>query len=215
MFGANPDPNDALPSQTEHLTGVLTGPRNDALWGRDHADFDFYDAKGAVEHVLETLGINAKFLSLEDSTYAQGMAAEVVTDDRKGTSLGTIGVVSPSVWEQFDAESRGAVMFELDMETLREVVGDKSRANNYNPYPRFPRFTRDLALVADAGVNVGDALRICEQNRLVKSASVFDVYEGTGVEKGKKSIGIRVLYQSDSRTLTSEQVSRSRGSNLK
>ena len=209
VFGANPDPNDALPSQTEHLTGVLTGPRNDALWGRDHADFDFYDAKGAVEHVLETLGINAKFLSLEDSTYAQGMAAEVVTDDRKGTSLGTIGVVSPSVWEQFDAESRGAVMFELDMETLREVVGDKSRANNYNPYPRFPDSHRDLALVADAGVNVGDALRICEQNRLVKSASVFDVYEGTGVEKGKKSIGIRVLYQSDSRTLTSEQVSRS------
>ena len=46
------------------------------------------------------------------------------------------------------------------------------------------------------------------QNRLVRSASVFDVYEGVGLGEGKKSLGIRVTYQSDSRTLTSEQVTR-------
>ena len=208
IFATNPDPDDALPLQNEQLTGVLTGPRNDSLWSSDDNDFDFFDAKGAVEHVLETLGVDVKFIPLEDSTYAQDMAAEVVTNDRKGTSIGTVGVVSQHVWEQFDAESNGAVMFELDIETLRDIVGDTSRADNYNPYPRYPDSHRDLALVADAVVKVGDALRICEQNRLVKSASVFDVYEGTGIGDGKKSIGIRVVYQSDSRTLTSEQVSR-------
>ena len=99
-------------------------------------------------------------------------------------------------------------MFELDMEALRVIVADKTRADNYTPYPRYPGSQRDLALVADSSVRVGDAVQICQQNRLVKSASVFDVYEGGGVDEGQKSIGIRVIYQSDTRTLTSEQIAR-------
>ena len=208
VFQSNPDPNDPLPSQNEQLTGVLTGPRNDAAWGRDSNDFDFYDAKGAVEHVMEAIGIEAKFIPLEDASYAQGKAAEIVTNDRKGTPIGTVGVVDPTIWERFDAVTENAAMFELDIEVLRQIVNDKTRADSYSPYPRYPDSQRDLALVADIGMQVGDAIRICEQNRLVKSASVFDVYEGGGVGDGKKSIGIRVIYQSDSRTLTSDQVSR-------
>ncbi len=208
VFAPNNDPDDPLPLQIERLTGVMTGPRNDSLWAGDGDEFDFYDAKGAVEHVLETLGIEARFIPLEDATYGQGKAAEILTNDRKGTVLGTVGAVDPNVWERFEAESNGAVMFELDMEVLRSVVGNSTRADSYSPYPRFPDSPRDLALVADIGVQVGDALRICRQNRLVKSASVFDVYEGGAVGDGKKSIGIRVVYQSDTRTLTSEQVAR-------
>ena len=216
VFGPKDDnAGDPLPSQIERITGVMTGPRNDSLWGSSDGDFDFFDAKGAVEHVLETIGIDARFIPLEDSTYAQGKAAEVITNDRKGTVLGTVGVVDSAVWESFDAESSGAVMFELDVEVLRSLVGEKTRADSYTPYPRYPDSQRDLALVADSGVQVGDALRICMQNRLVKSASVFDVYEGGGVGEGKKSLGIRVIYQSDARTLTSEQVTRAEGQIVK
>lgn len=200
--------NDPLPSQIEKLTGVMTGPRSTSLWDGGDGDFDFYDAKGAVEHVLETLGIEASFIPLEDSTYAQGRSAEVVTNDRKGTVLGSVGVVDAAVWERFDAESNAAVMFELDVEALYSLIGEKTRADNYAPYARYPDSQRDLALVADSEVRVGDALRICTQNRLVRSASVFDVYEGGDLGKGKKSLGIRVTYQSDARTLTSEQVTR-------
>ena len=205
---ANDNSSDPLPSQVERLAGVMTGPRSTSLWGGNDGDFDFYDAKGAVEHVLETLAIDARFISLEDATYAQGRAAEVIANDRKGTVLGTVGVVDAAVWDRFDAESSGAVMFELDVEVLRSLIGDKTRADDYKPYPRYPDSQRDLALIADSDVRVGDALRICLQNRLVKSASVFDVYEGGGVGEGKKSLGIRVTYQSDARTLTSEQVTR-------
>lgn len=209
VFGSRErDDNDPLPSQIERVTGVMTGPRDISIWGGNEVEFDFFDAKGAVEHVLETLGIEARFIPLEDSTYAHGMCAEVVTNDRRGTVLGTVGVVEATVWERFDAETKSAVMFELDVEALHSLVGDNTRADNYYPYPRYPDSQRDLALVADMELNVGDALRICTQNRLVKSASVFDVYEGGGVGDGKKSLGIRVTYQSDTRTLTSEQVTR-------
>ena len=200
--------NDPLPSQVERITGVMTGPRTTSLWGGNDGDFDFYDAKGAVEHVLEALGVDARFIPVEDSTYGQGRSAEVVTNDRKGRVLGSVGVVDDAVWERFDAESNAAVMFELDVEALYSLIGEKTRADSYTPYTRYPDSQRDLALVGDSEVRVGDALRICMQNRLVKSASVFDVYEGGGVGKGKKSLGIRVTYQSDARTLTSEQVTR-------
>ena len=208
VFGPNTDHEDPLPQQAERLTGVLTGPRNEPLWGRDDSPFDFFDAKGAVEHVLETLGIDPVFIPLEDVTYAQGKSAEVLTSDRNGAVIGTVGVVDDAVWNRFDPESSTAVMFELNMEVLQSEVGDETRADNYSPYPRYPDSPRDLALVADSSVRVGDALRICRQNRLVQSATVFDVYEGGGVGDGKKSIGIRVIYQSDTRTLTSEQVTR-------
>ena len=204
----NDKSSDPLPSQVEKLTGVMTGPRSTSLWGSNDGDFDFYDAKGAVEHVLEALGVDARFIPLEDSTYAQGRSAEVVTKDRKGTVLGSVGVVDDAVWERFDAESSAAVMFELDVEALYSLIGEKTRADNYAPYARYPDSQRDLALVADSEVRVGDALRICMQNRLVRSASVFDIYEGGGLEEGKKSLGIRVTYQSETQTLTSEQVTR-------
>ena len=79
VFESDPNPNAPLPRQSEQLTGVLTGPRGDTLWDRVDNDFDFYDAKGAIEQVLETLGVDARFIPLEDTTYAQGKAAEVVT----------------------------------------------------------------------------------------------------------------------------------------
>lgn len=208
VFRPRADDHDPLPKQVEELTGVLTGPRNQSSWGRDDSEFDFFDAKGAVEHVLETLGIVPAFIPLEDATYGQGKAAEILTSERNGVAIGTVGVVDDAVWERFEPESGAAVMFELNMEVLGSVVGDQTRADSYAPFPRYPDAPRDLALVADSGIKVGDAVRICRQNRLVRSATVFDVYEGGAVGEGKKSIGIRVIYQSDTQTLTSEQVSR-------
>ena len=211
VFGPNAGGDEPLPEQVEQLTGVLTGPRNQSSWGRDDSDFDFFDAKGVVEHVLETLGIEPAFVPLEDPTYAQGKAAEILTSERNGVVIGTVGVVDAAVWDRFDPETNAAVMFELNIELLKSVIGDETRADGYRPWRRFPDSPRDLALVADSGVQVGEALRICRQNRLVRSAAVFDVYEGGGVGEGKKSIGIRVIFQSDKQTLTSEQVSRAEG----
>ena len=87
-------------------------------------------------------------------------------------------------------------------------MGDKTKGDSYAPYIRYPESHRDLALVLDISTPVGDALRICGQNKLAKSATVFDVYEGEGVQAGKKSVAIRVIYQSDSGTLTAKQVDR-------
>ena len=123
IFRPRAGDGDPLPQQVEKLTGVLTGPRNESSWGGDDGQFDFFDAKGAVEHVLEALGIEPEFITLEDPTYGQGRAAEVLTSGRNGVAIGTVGVVAEAVWDRFDPETSSAVMFELDMEVLRSLIG--------------------------------------------------------------------------------------------
>ncbi len=204
------DEHDPLPQELERVTGVMTGPRDLSLWGVGAGDenLDFFDAKGAVEHLLDTLGVEANYIPAEDASYAQNAAAHIVTNDGNQTVIGSVGVVNPTVWENFNPVTESAVMFDLDVDKLRDVVSTHRRADNYTPFPRYPDAPRDLALLVDASIRVGDAVRICTQNRLVRSAEVFDVYEGNGIESGKKSIGIRVIYQSDARTLTSEEVNK-------
>ena len=87
-------------------------------------------------------------------------------------------------------------------------AGDKVRGDGYRPPLRYPEAPRDLALIMDSSIRVESAIDICKSNRLVQSVSVFDVYEGDGVADGKKSVGLRIVYQSRSGTLRTEQISK-------
>lgn len=197
-----------LPSEPELVVGVLTGPRLDAHWDREPEEFDFFDAKGVVEHVLDTLGIDARFIPTEDGSYADGQVAAIESIGSDKSQIGTVGMVHPDVWERFDPQSANAVMFELDINVLSKLVGNKVRGDGYRPHLRYPEAARDLALIMDSSIQVESAMAICRSNRLVQSVSVFDVYEGEGVADGKKSVGLRIVYQSRSGTLRAEQVSR-------
>ncbi len=199
---------EGLPEESEFVVGTLTGRRNSSHWSREPSDFDFFDAKGIVEHVLDTLGIDARFLPLEDATYGVGAGAAIESVGPNPATIGSVGVVDHDVWERFEPETYSAVMFELDLDALMRLVGNRTRGDGYEPYPRYPEAPRDLALLMRTDVPVGDAIDICKSSRLVKSALVFDLYEGDGVPSGMKSVGLRVIYQSKSGTLRAEQVSR-------
>ena len=202
------DQGDGLPDEPEFVVGALTGKRRTDHWREESSDFDFFDAKGIVEHVLEILGIEARFLPLEDATYGSGAAAAIESLGPNAIKIGSVGMVSSDVWERFEPETPNAVMFELNIDALTRLVGNQTRGDAYAPYARYPEAPRDLALLLGSEVPVGDAMDICNSNRLVKSVSVFDVYEGDSVPQGQKSVGLRVIYQSNSGTLRAEQVSR-------
>ena len=72
-------------------------------------------------------------------------------------------------------------MFELDMEALRVIVGDKTRADSYTPYPRYPGSQRDLALVADSSVRVGDAPADLPTEPALSSRHQYSMYTKAGV----------------------------------
>ena len=107
-------------------------------------------------------------------------------------------------------------MFELDVESISKLPElQKLGQQNYTPFGRFPDSERDLALLIDDSVPAADVLALVERNRLAISASIFDVYEGESIPPGKKSLAVRVVYQANNRTLTTDELTKAETSILR
>ena len=163
---------------------------------------DFFTLKGAVEAVLKQLRIeNVRFLAdTENPSYHPGRCAKVFSGDRL---LGVLGQIHPHVAGNYgvDAELYAA---ELRFDALYESKGSQPL---YQPLPKFPAVTRDIAMVCDASVTVGeleDAIRKGAKG-LLKDAALFDIYTGTGIAPGKKSVAFNLTLRADDRSLTAEE----------
>lgn len=163
---------------------------------------DFFALKGAVEAVLKQLRIeNVRFLAdTENPSYHPGRCAKVYCGDRL---LGTLGQIHPHVAGNYgvDAELYAA---ELRFDALYESKGSQPL---YQPLPKFPAVTRDIAVVCDASVTVGeleDAIRKGAKG-LLKDVALFDIYTGVGIAPGKKSVAFNLTLRSDDRSLTAEE----------
>ena len=163
---------------------------------------DFFALKGAVEAVLKQLRIeNVRFLAdSENPSYHPGRCAKVFSGDRL---LGVLGQVHPHVAGNYgvDAELYAA---ELRFDALYESKGPQPL---YQPLPKFPAVTRDIAVVCDKAVTVGeleDTIRKGAKG-LLKDAALFDIYTGTGIAPGKKSVAFNLTLRADDRSLTAEE----------
>ncbi len=163
---------------------------------------DFFGMKGAVEAVLEGLRIAGFRFEAEtgNPSYHPGRCARIY---RGKTLLGILGQVHPAVAENYGADCE-LYAAELDFNALFTVMGG---APVYQPLPRFPAVTRDIALVCDKDLPVGK-LEECifrGAKGLLKAVSLFDVYTGKGVPEGKKSVAFSLELRADDRSLTSQE----------
>ena len=76
----------------------------------------------------------------------------------------------------------------------------------FEEFVRLPASHRDLSLIVEAQSTAGEIVEIAQRNRIVASATVFDLFEGKGVPAGKKAVAVRLVYQSPNKTLTAEQI---------
>ncbi len=189
-----------LPDEREVLGGVISGPRGALSWLGDKGQSDFFDAKGAVESVLSRLGIEANYEAASEEKLRPGRMAKVVVGQ---TVVGIIGELHPRVAESFDLLPQPVALFELDIERLLSSVKEK---RGYRPLSRFPRSVRDIAVLVDVQVPAKKMLEVVRSVPLVGQVSLFDLYSGKQVPTGKKSVAFRIAYQSDTRTLTEEEL---------
>ncbi len=182
-------------------SGMANEPKVLSL-GAYGADMDFFALKGAVETILAGLRITSVTYVAESGnpSYHPGRCAKVYCGE---TLLGTLGQIHPHVAENYgvDCELYAA---ELSFDALYASMGGKAV---YQPLPKFPAVTRDIAVVCDAAVTVG-ALEDCIRrgaHGLLKSVTLFDIYTGTGIPAGKKSVAFNLELRSDERSLTAEE----------
>ena len=195
-----PRPGD-LPAEREVAAGVLVGPRATASWLEDPDPLGFYEAKGALEAVLDRLGVQPTYEATNDPLFHPGKGARIMVREE---SIGCIGEVHPDILERFDIEGGLAAYFEIDLSRLLEALPQEIQ--RFQPPPRFPDASRDLALLVDLEVPAARVQEIIKGHPLVTRVTLFDVYSGPQVDATKRSLAYRVVFQSPERTLTSEEV---------
>ena len=195
-----PRPND-LPEEREIAAGVFAGGGDELHWENQARPVDFYDAKGILEAVFERLGIDASFQSATDANLHPGRTAVLTVD---GETVGVLGELHPEVAERFDINSRPVYLFELDVQTITAHLRGRRR---YRSISRFPAVTEDLAVVVDISAPAADLERAIKDTPLVTAARLFDVYVGSQVAAGKRSLAFSVTYQAPDHTLSGDEVS--------
>ena len=166
-------------------------------------DMDFYTLKGAVEAILQDLraeDVRFEVPCVPNPSYHPGRVADVYAGDRR---IGVLGQIHPLVAQNYgvDAEFYCA---ELD---FNQLLLSKGADPEYVPLPKFPSVTRDIAVVCEEKITVGQ-LEDCIRSaggKLIKQVSLFDIYRGKGVDEGKKSVAFNLVLRADDRSLTGEE----------
>ncbi|HCV1389321.1 TPA: phenylalanine--tRNA ligase subunit beta [Staphylococcus aureus] len=191
-----------LPDQVEYLSGILTGDYVVNQWQGKKETVDFYLAKGVVDRVSEKLNLEFSYRCADIDGLHPGRTAEILLENKV---IGFIGELHPTL--AADNDLKRTYVFELNFDALMAVsVG----YINYQPIPRFPGMSRDIALEVDQNIPAADLLSTIHAHggNILKDTLVFDVYQGEHLEKGKKSIAIRLNYLDTEETLTDERVSK-------
>lgn len=163
---------------------------------------DFFSFKGSIETLLHELRItDVKYVACANNdSYHPGRCAKVYAGE---TYLGVFGQIHPLVAANYGMDTE-VYTAELSFDAMYEKRGD---IPVYQPLPKFPAVTRDIAVVCDEAVTVGaleESIRRGAKG-LLKDVSLFDIYRGPGVAIGKKSVAFNLVLRADDRSLTGEE----------
>lgn len=191
--------NEYIPVAGEQLPDEVPN----LILGMYGEDRDFFTLKGVVENLFDTLGIEDYDVTAchDNPTFHPGRCAVISKD---GEELGILGEIHPLVCANYGINTR-VYVGKLKMRKLYALqVTDKK----YHPLPKFPASTRDLALLCD------DSLPVLTMEKAIKAAAgkilekveLFDVYKGSQIADGKKSVAFNITLRANDRTLTDEEV---------
>lgn len=189
-----------LPDEVEYLSGILTGDYTVNAWQGKKEAIDFFVAKGFVDRIAEKLDINFEYEAGEINGLHPGRTAVVKLN---GEIVGFVGELHPQT--EKDNDLKRTYVFELNYDKLMAVsVG----YINYQPIPRFPGVSRDIALVVNRNMPSAKLVQVIHEHGgdILQNAEVFDVYEGEHVAEDEKSIAIRLAYLDTQQTLTDDKV---------
>ena len=198
--------NTSQPDEPSFVAGVMAGKRADDAWNQKFGEYDFFDAKGAVESLLDALRLTkVRFKVAEPEQYPwlqPGRAAEVLS---QGEVIGWVGNIHPANLQKVGVDVP-IVAFELSVEHLLRLA---KKELPYVDVPTLPGVTHDLAIVVDEAVTYEQLVqRITSAGgKLLADVRLFDVYrDRVRVGEGKKSMAFSLTYRAADRTLTSEEV---------
>jgi phenylalanyl-tRNA synthetase beta chain len=187
--------------ETAVVAGLAIGMRTPEHWDGQGPVVDFFDVKGDLEALLQGSGrvSDFHFTAATHPALSPGRTAGIVLD---GATVGWLGALHPNLQRRLDRPqhaSGGAIAFALRLEPAFAA-----RVPAFRSYSKFPSIRRDLAVVVDEQVPVAAITKVASEaaGPGLQHVVVFDVYRGSGVDSSRKSIGLGLILQDVSRTLT-------------
>lgn len=205
-FGKTYHQLDSQRIENKHLSLFLTGNRQESSWVQTDRQTDFFYLKTLVENVLLRLGINeVQSIPLERSYLSEGIG---LTSRKKEVVV--LGLVPQKVCKQFDIKQQ-VLYADFNWDAVLSLVPKEEIA--FQSIPKYPEVTRDFALLLDDSVPFKSVYDMAFQTerKLLKAVSLFDVYTGNKLPKGKKSYAVSFTLQNDKGTLTDGQIEKIMG----
>ncbi len=184
----------------------VTGKEGEDTWNRKAADLDLFYLRNMVENLLVKVNFPMQKLTLKTDGEPR-MFSDQVAYCIGNEALVTVGLLSPVVLKYFDLK-KPVYYAEFNLPLLLKMIGNQSV--KYQPMAMYPAVKRDLALVLDKNVTYDTLEKIGYKygSKLVKSISLFDVYEGDKIPEGKKSYALNFVLQNPDKTLTEEEINK-------
>lgn len=173
-------------------------------WNRKAAEASAFDLKGIVFNIFHILGLSENaIVCTQDAD--EFFSARLNIKTRSGKRVGELGILKSTLLKQFDI-TQGVVYAAIDWNSLFKLVA--KHQVTYTALPKTQPVRRDLALLIDSDVKfaqIEETVRKAER-KLLKSVTLFDVYEGKNLPQGKKSYAIAITLQDDEKTLNDKQI---------
>ena len=201
-----PKDKEQLPNEVKKFAAIATGKRAPEIW--DGEKFDFFDIKSVLERSLEVLSVDSRIefrsISPDHGFLWPGKSSALLVD---GNVLGVVGELHPHLLEKLEI-GESVYVLELDLSFLSVIYTSFER--KFSPLPKFPSLRRDIALVVDEMIPVREILSVIKKTNsgIIENAWVFDVYRGTSLEEGKKSVALSLILRNRDKTLTDEDANR-------
>ena len=185
---------------------TVTGLATQLAWNTKAEASSFFTLRAAVERLLKRFGID--IYALQSESIDDDLYADAIVFKQGPKELLRMGVVSPIVRKKFDIKQE-VYFAEIDFDQLIKMT--KKSKVQFKELSKFPEVKRDLALLVDKGVSFSTLRSIAfgAEKKLLKSVSLFDVYEGDKLPEGKKSYALSFILEDRNQTLTDKQIERS------
>ena len=185
------------------LSLFITGNKNAASWNAKETKTDFFYLKAYCEMILNRLGLQADNLKIDASD--KDIFREGLTYKAGDKHIVSLGILSKAPLKKADINQE-VYYAEFSWENILKVI--KNLSVSYTPLPKFPSVKRDLALLLDKKVTFKEIKETAfrSEKSLLKSVSLFDVYEGEKLGADKKSYAVSFTLLDEEKTLTDKQI---------
>ena len=195
---------EELAQEDIHVAIGICGRDHRTLWNPKPEAYDFYMLKGYVEEYFDYIGMKKyKLERTANPNFHPGRAADIKVGK---VIVGTFGEIHPDVAEKMDIKKERVYVAEINLTLLKQYISKKFK---YERIVKYPEVTRDLAVVLDDSVLVGDMIDMIKRSSdFIETVELFDIYKGEHIEAGKKSVAIGLTLRNKVGTLNEEDINK-------